>query len=114
MLNSIVFAHGSSQAFERGADGREESPAIPPPFSLSPSQYWDGIDGNWSSFTLRLGNPEQLVRAFVSFTIYQTLAVLPQGCESFTDKSACADARGWISYYLLLSLPLPPLPDLVI
>jgi hypothetical protein len=66
------------------------------PLSITPDQNWDGIDGKWSSFTLRVGTPQQFVRTFVSWAIYQTWVVLPQGCAAAQDQKACADARGWL------------------
>lgn len=98
VLQSLVTttAFHSPHAFERDTDGHEEVSEVPAPLSIAPSQYWDGIDGQWSSFTQRLGTPEQLVRTFVSFSIYQNLAVLPQGCQGSANESTCADARGWI------------------
>jgi hypothetical protein len=66
------------------------------PLSITPDQNWDGVDGKWSSFTLRVGTPQQFVRTFVSWAIYQTWVVLPQGCLAAADQKACADARGWL------------------
>lgn len=79
--------------FETRGDRDTASPA---PISINPDQNWDGIDGAWSSFTLRVGTPEQFVRTFVSTASYQTWVVLPQGCEAAADYNACANARGWI------------------
>ncbi|KAL2349943.1 peptidase aspartic [Cryomyces antarcticus] len=69
--------------------------ALPAPISIAPDQNWDGIDGLWNSFTLRIGTPEQFVRTFVSTSSQQTWVVLPEGCQSTTNPSSCADARGW-------------------
>lgn len=66
------------------------------PLSISPDQNWDGIDGKWSSFTLRVGTPQQFVRTFISFAVYQTWVVLPAGCGAAQDEDACADKRGWL------------------
>lgn len=66
------------------------------PLSITPDQNWDGIDGKWSSFTLRVGTPQQFVRTFVSWAVYQTWVVLPVGCVSAEDQKACADKRGWL------------------
>ena len=40
---------------------------LPAPIAIAPDQNWDGIDGQWSSFTLRVGTPQQ----FVSFDLLQ-------------------------------------------
>jgi hypothetical protein len=66
------------------------------PLSITPDQNWDGIDGKWSSFTLRVGTPQQFVRTFISWAVYQTWVVLPIGCVAALDKDACADKRGWL------------------
>lgn len=78
-------------------EARSANPSVPPaPISINPDENWDGIDGSWSSFTLRVGTPEQFVRVFLSTASYQTWVVLPQGCEAAADPKACANARGWI------------------
>ncbi|KAF2084277.1 acid protease, partial [Saccharata proteae CBS 121410] len=63
------------------------------PLVFSPDQNWDGIDGSWSSFTLRVGTPEQFVRVFASTASAQTWVVQPEGC-AWTNSSSCPDARG--------------------
>ena len=54
--------------------------------------YRDGDDGPWSSFTLRLGTPEQNVRVFVSSSSPDTWVVLPNACS--TGDSNCLEERG--------------------
>ena len=66
---------------------------VPAPIVFPPSQQFEGNDGPWSTFTLRLGTPEQDVNVMVSTASYQTWAVVPQGCTS-SDPSNCADLRG--------------------
>ncbi len=70
-------------------------PDVPDPFSF-PASQWDGIDGEWSSFALRVGTPSQLVRVFPSTAGYQTWVVQPAGCPSSTDFNACSESRGWL------------------
>jgi len=53
----------------------------------------DGSDGPWSSFTIQVGNPPQVVKVFPSTSGYQTIVVLPQGCTT-SDPSNCSDLRG--------------------
>lgn len=72
------------------------STTMPAPLDITPDENWDGIDGQWSSFTLRIGTPEQFVRTFVSWSSYQTWAVLPEGCLAASDQQACAESRGGI------------------
>ncbi|KAK4556553.1 hypothetical protein LTR86_006124 [Recurvomyces mirabilis] len=66
------------------------------PIDFAPDGTWDGIDGSWSTFAIGIGTPLQYIRTFVSLAAYQTLAVLPVGCQSATSYSACADNRGGI------------------
>lgn len=54
------------------------------------------VDGSWSTFTLRVGTPQQFVRTYVSFASYQTWVVLPQGCDAATNEQSCSNARGWL------------------
>lgn len=94
LLPAAVLAWSVSHAIAHALEPR--TTAVPAPVSFAPDENWDGIDGPWSSFTLRIGTPQQFVRTFVSFQSYQTWAVLPQGCEAASDYSACAQQRGWI------------------
>ena len=58
----------------------------------------DGDDGYWSSFTLRVGTPEQLVRVLISTTDYNTKVVSPVGCPAdtpgITPSETCPQSRG--------------------
>lgn len=58
----------------------------------------DGADGNWSSFSLRVGKSEQLVRVLPSTAGNAVWVVSPQGClsgEAGTSPSVtCAESRG--------------------
>ena len=66
---------------------------VPAPIVIPASQEFEGNDGPWSSFTLRLGTPEQNVNVMISTASYQTWAVVPQGCIS-SDPSSCGKLRG--------------------
>ena len=59
--------------------------------------FRDGDDGEWSSFTMRLGTPAQNVRVFVSTSSPNTWVVLPSGCS--TTDSDCIEKRGSIYNY---------------
>ncbi|KAH9907027.1 acid protease [Xylariomycetidae sp. FL2044] len=65
---------------------------------IAPSQYFDGNDGPWSSFFLRVGTPEQDVRVLVSTASPESLVVLANaGCSTsaFAEvPSDCATSRG--------------------
>ena len=58
----------------------------------------DGDDGNWSSFALRVGSPEQIVRVLPSTAGQQTWVVSPQGCppgrHGTSTSSSCNESRG--------------------
>ncbi|KUJ22874.1 acid protease [Mollisia scopiformis] len=62
------------------------------PLVVPPSQLWDGSDGPWSSFYIRVGSPPQSLRVLVSTSSNQPLVVLPGACDS--DDSNCATDRG--------------------
>ena len=68
-------------------------PSLPNPIVIGPSQDWDGNDGSWSSFAVRIGTPARYVKTFVSTSGYQTWSIAPQGCLP-TDPSNCAVSRG--------------------
>ncbi|THY13632.1 acid protease [Aureobasidium pullulans] len=67
--------------------------AIPSPFSFAPSQYWDGNDGSWSSFMVRVGTTPQDFRVFPSTFGQETLIPVPEGCTE-DDPANCGSLRG--------------------
>ena len=69
---------------------------VPACLSILPDGRWDGIDGSWSSFKIEIGTPPQDVYTFVSWSVYQTWAVIDQGCTGASNYSACAEIRGGI------------------
>jgi len=66
---------------------------VPAPIVVSPSQYWEGDDGPWSTFTIQVGTPAQNVRVLISSAGSATWVVLPEGCIS-SGPSDCANLRG--------------------
>lgn len=66
---------------------------VPSPIVIPASQNYEGNDGPWSSFTVRIGSPAQDVNVLVSTASGQTLAIAPQGCVT-SDPSECAHTRG--------------------
>ena len=71
--------------------------------SSTPTKYAnscgrDGDDGTWSSFALRVGSPEQIVRVLPSTAGQQTWVVSPQGCppgrHGTSTSSSCNESRG--------------------
>lgn len=66
---------------------------VPAPIVIPLSQNFEGNDGPWSTFTLRIGSPAQDVTVMISTAGYQTWAVVPQGCPS-SEPADCAKLRG--------------------
>ncbi|KAK5115336.1 hypothetical protein LTR62_001536 [Meristemomyces frigidus] len=86
-----------SQILEASLVRRQEqnSTVVAAPISIAPSQYWDGIDGPWSSFALQVGTPAQNVRVFVSTAAPITWTIGADGCPpGFVDN--CANSRGFL------------------
>lgn len=96
LLCSLGLDVAASQTVENALQIRDTTTTLAAPISISPDQNWDGIDGTWSTFTLRVGTPEQFVRTYISFASYQTWVVIPQGCSNAADQDACAENRGWL------------------
>lgn len=65
----------------------------PAPIEVPASQDFEGPDGPWSSFVMRIGQPPQTVKVLISTASDQTWAVLPQGCTP-KDPSNCEISRG--------------------
>ena len=67
----------------------------PLPIVFSPSQLWNGNDGNWSSFVIRVGVPEQNFRVLPSAATGELIVPHALGCQSSDgDPSDCAARRG--------------------
>ena len=58
----------------------------------------DGDDGKWSSFALRVGNPQQTVRVLISTASVCTWVILPGGCPpgapGLEHDHTCTQSRG--------------------
>lgn len=67
--------------------------SIPEPIVIPASQNFEGNDGPWSSFTIRIGSPAQNVNVYMSTASYQTWAVVPEGCTP-SDGVDCPKLRG--------------------
>lgn len=91
---TVSHVHALDTALDTTLHSRADT--LPAPISIAPDQNWDGIDGKWSSFTLRVGTPAQFVRTFLSFAVYQTWVIMPLGCSNAEDVDSCSDARGGI------------------
>lgn len=67
----------------------------PAPINFPASQNWEGVDGTWNTFVLRLGSPEQTVRVIISTASQQTWVVDPRACpDDTTSNQSCAESRG--------------------
>lgn len=69
----------------------------PKPLEIPASQHFEGNDGPWSTFDLRVGTPEQPIRVLVSTASPETLVVVPGGCSTSVFATAppnCAASRG--------------------
>lgn len=71
---------------------RASIPSPPQAFSFIPSQNWDGNDGAWSTFVIRIGTPSQYFRVLPSIASPITYVPLPLNCSS--SVSNCGNARG--------------------
>jgi hypothetical protein len=65
----------------------------PVPFNFAPSQAWEGNDGPWSTFVIRVGTPEQLFHVLISTIGQETWVPVPEGCI-VTDPKNCGVLRG--------------------
>lgn len=63
-----------------------------PAFSFAPSENWDGNDGAWSTFVVRIGTPSQYFRVLPSLSSSSTYVPLPMNCT--LGVSYCGNARG--------------------
>ena len=70
--------------------------SLPSPFSFSPSQVFEGSDGSWSTFIIRVGTPEQIFNVLISTTGQETWVPSASACR--TDASDCGRGRG-VQYF---------------
>ncbi|KAF2873536.1 aspartic peptidase domain-containing protein [Massariosphaeria phaeospora] len=101
-VSTTLLWPGRAEAVE-GRDS--DRTAIAAPVSVAPNQDWDGIDGAWNTFSLRVGEPFQWARVGVSTASQQTWVVNSFACaHNETDEAtgkkvakfddACNDSRG--------------------
>ncbi|EGX52356.1 hypothetical protein AOL_s00043g145 [Orbilia oligospora ATCC 24927] len=74
---------------------RRRETTIPFPVEVDPSQEWDGKDGPWSTFAVRIGTPPQVAGILPGTGSNQQMVVLPEGCMSSKDTSTCPNLRGF-------------------
>lgn len=63
------------------------------PFSFASSQAFEGNDGSWSTFVIRVGTPEQVFHVLISTVSEETWVPVPQGCLP-SDPTNCGVLRG--------------------
>lgn len=61
-------------------------------FSLAPTGNWDGNDGAWSTFMIRVGTPAQLFRVLPATNGMETWIPIPDQCSR--GLGWCGNARG--------------------
>lgn len=69
----------------------------PAPISVSTSQAFEGNDGPWSTFVLRVGTPEQVFHVLISTNGQETWVPVPEGCIQ-SDPSDCGKSRGVLPF----------------
>ncbi|KUJ15996.1 acid protease [Mollisia scopiformis] len=92
MIWSCVIVQLTLACMSQGLGRR--ATVLPAPVVVSPSQFFEGSDGPWSSFELRIGSPSQNVRFFPGSSSTSTVVVVPEGCQN--EGSDCASTRGGI------------------
>ena len=68
-------------------------PNVPAPYNFPPSQYFEGNDGQWSTFIIRVGTPVQTFRVLPATNGQETWVPLIRACVPNVTAS-CGDARG--------------------
>ncbi|KAH7349056.1 aspartic peptidase domain-containing protein [Pyrenochaeta sp. MPI-SDFR-AT-0127] len=67
----------------------------PQPLVFAPSQKWDGNDGHWSTFILRVGTPEQNFRVLPASKTGEVIVPHVQGCsDGNAYPENCGSLRG--------------------
>ena len=61
-------------------------------YSVAPTGNWDGNDGGWSTFAIRVGTPSQFFRVLPSTSGADTWIPLADHCS--TNPAGCGAARG--------------------
>lgn len=68
----------------------------PAPFSFTPTGQWEGNDGNWSTFGIRVGTPAQSFRVQISTASGETWvpSIDSPGACTPSDPANCTTLRG--------------------
>jgi hypothetical protein len=71
--------------------------SVPAPVSVAPDQVWQGVDGSWNGFSLRVGSQQQRISVLVSTNSQQVWVVDKTACVSNETKvldNNCKSSRG--------------------
>ncbi|KAG9229074.1 aspartic peptidase domain-containing protein [Amylocarpus encephaloides] len=63
------------------------------PFGFAPSLLFEGSDGQWSTFVVRVGTPAQTFRVMISNESHETWVPATEACTS-SENPKCSDLRG--------------------
>lgn len=105
LLPTPCHAHAHAHAHALAARNAPANTTLPSAVSVAPDQNWDGIDGKWNTISIRVGEPAQLVRVYVSTASQQTWVVHASACAQNVTNPAtgavtetvdrtCFDSRG--------------------
>lgn len=64
---------------------------MPAPVTVSPNQGWDGIDGSWNTFSIRVGSQHTVSNVFVSTASQQIWVVNSEACKVARNDSNTVD-----------------------
>jgi len=98
IMSVLLALFAASLPASAALDLAPRATVIPAPIAFVPNQNWEGIAGQWNSFTLRIGTPQQYIRVFPSTASQQTWAVDTAACDNtwyfHNDSSSCSSSRG--------------------
>jgi hypothetical protein len=72
----------------------KEDSTTPEPLNVAPSQEWNGNDGNWSTFIVRVGTPEQMFNVLPASATGEILVPIAECNED--DSPACSNPDGGV------------------
>ncbi|CAG8953280.1 hypothetical protein HYFRA_00003487 [Hymenoscyphus fraxineus] len=86
------------RGLERRERREEDNITLKAPIVAVPSQHWEGADGLWSTFTIRVGTPSKTFRVLPATSWQETWVVYGAAagaCNTSAGVPAdCADSRG--------------------
>ncbi|MCJ1264534.1 hypothetical protein MMC22_004406 [Lobaria immixta] len=88
-----LFKSSSSIIRQRSLPFQARTTTLSSPFEFTPSQLWEGNDGSWSTFYIRVGTPDQIFRILPATNGQETWVPVPEG-RIPSDSSDCGNLRG--------------------